>query len=117
MVFSDMTNADGTTPGPTTPRIGVGLPTAGPDATPEAIVTVAQTAERLGFASVWSFERLLRPVSADGENAYGLPHHYASVLDPIEALVWATAHTSRVQLGTSVLDTLFHPPVVLAKRI
>lgn len=100
-----------------TPRIGTALPTAGDAATPAAIVTVAQTAERLGLASIWTFERLLRPVSADGDNPYGLPAHYASVLDPIDALTWAAAHTSRIQLGTSVLDTLFHPPVVLAKRI
>jgi len=109
--------ASGPTPAPTTPLIGAALPTAGAGVTPDDIVTVAQTAERLGLASIWAFERLLRTVSADGENPYGLPPYYASVLDPLEALTWAAAHTSRVRLGTSVLDTLFHPPVVLAKRI
>ena len=43
--------------------LGVGLPTAGALASPSAIVRVAQEAERLGYAAVWTFERLLRPIA------------------------------------------------------
>jgi probable F420-dependent oxidoreductase len=99
------------------PRIGVGLPHYGPHASPEALVAVAQAAERLGFASVWTFERLLLPTGPNGKNAYGLPEHNGSVYDPLESLTWAAAHTREVTLGTCVLDALFHPPVVLAKRL
>jgi hypothetical protein len=42
-------------------RLGVSLPTSGKDATPEAIVQVAEEAERAGLGSVWTYERLLRP--------------------------------------------------------
>jgi probable F420-dependent oxidoreductase len=99
------------------PRIGVGLPHCGPHASPDGIVAVAKAAERLGFHSVWTFERLLRPIGPDGENSYGLPPTNASVYDPLETLTWVAAHTERVRLGTSVLDALFHPPVILARRL
>jgi probable F420-dependent oxidoreductase len=99
------------------PRIGVGVPHCGPHASPDGIVAVAKSAERLGFHSVWTFERLLRPRSAAGDNVYGLPDSCVSAFDPLETLTWVAAHTQRVRLGTSVLNSLFQPPVVLARRL
>ncbi len=99
------------------PRIGVGVPSFGPHASPDGIVAVAQTAEHLGFHGVWTFERLLLPAPPDGDNPYGLPEHNASVYDPLETLTWVAAHTQRIRLGTSVLGALFHAPVVLARRL
>ena len=43
-------------------ELGLALPTAGPQTSPETIATVAREAERLGFGALWTFERLLRPV-------------------------------------------------------
>ena len=37
--------------------------------------------------------------------------------DPIETLAYVAARTSRITLGTSVLDALFQSPVVLARRL
>ena len=99
------------------PRVGVGVPNFGPRADPEAIVTVAKAAERLGFDSVWTFERLLLPVMPDGTNPYGMPDHNGSVFDPLETLTWVAAHTRRIGLGTLVMDPLFQSPLVLAKRL
>ena len=45
-------------------KLGVALPPAGAWATPEAIARVAREAEALGYASLWGFERLLRPVTS-----------------------------------------------------
>jgi hypothetical protein len=42
-------------------QIGAALPIAGRDISAEAVATVAETAERMGLGSVWTFERLLRP--------------------------------------------------------
>ncbi|MCC7369439.1 MAG: TIGR03619 family F420-dependent LLM class oxidoreductase [Chloroflexi bacterium] len=97
------------------PRVGVGLPIVGPHASPEAIVKVATAAERLGFHSVSNAERLLLPTPDGWSNPYGLPE-YASY-DSLEVLTWVAAHTTRIRLGTSILISLFQPPVVLARRL
>jgi probable F420-dependent oxidoreductase len=91
-------------------ELGVSLPTAGNLASPESIVRVAREAERLGYAAVWTFERVLRPV--DGE----VPEYYAVTYDPLETLAYVAAVTERVKLGTSVVDALFHVPALLARR-
>jgi probable F420-dependent oxidoreductase len=78
---------------------------------------VARAAEGFGFHSVWTFERLLLPAPHDGDSPYPLPDSNATVYDPLETLTWVAAQTERVRLGTSVLDALFQPPVVLARRL
>ncbi len=97
------------------PRIGVNLPTFGPHAGPEAIVTIAQAADRLGLHTVAATERLLLPAGEGWDNVYGLPEEY--VWEPIEVLTWAAAHTERVRLGTGIVNALFQPPIVLARRL
>jgi probable F420-dependent oxidoreductase len=100
-------------------ELGIALPTAGALATPANIVRVAQEAERLGYASVWTFERLLRPlvpVSQVGGPPRPVPPAYRLCFEPLETLAFVAAHTDRVRLGTSVVDALLHPPVVLARR-
>jgi alkanesulfonate monooxygenase SsuD/methylene tetrahydromethanopterin reductase-like flavin-dependent oxidoreductase (luciferase family) len=97
------------------PRIGVTLPTLGPHAGPEAIGTVARAADRLGLHSVATSERLLLPAGDDWDNAYGLPETY--VWEPIEVLTWAAAQTERVRLTTGIVNALFQPPIVLARRL
>jgi probable F420-dependent oxidoreductase len=98
---------------------GIALPTYGANASPEAILRVAEEAERIGLATVWTFERLLRPTQPVkfGTMTISLPEAYANVYDPIESLTYAAARTSRIRLGTSVIDALFHPPVVLGRRL
>src|SRR5213593_2881647 len=36
--------------------------------------------------------------------------------DPIETLTFVAANTENIALGTSVIDMLFHNPVILARR-
>jgi len=60
-------------------------------------------------------DRLLRPLSpARGEapSAY-----YSTVFDALETLAYVAGLTSRVELGTSVIQALYHSPVVLARRL
>src|SRR5919201_1307659 len=99
--------------------LGVALPAAGSGASPEAIGRVAQQAERIGLVAVWTFERLRHPAEPMmlGVGPLPLPEFNAVVYDPLETLSYVAAVTRTIRLGTSVLDTLFHSPVVLARRL
>jgi probable F420-dependent oxidoreductase len=102
-------------------RIGFALPQVGPLATPDLLVQAARRAEALGYDSLWVLERLLYPIEprtpyppvADGK----MPVHYQRVLDPLESLTFVAAHTSRIALGTSVLNMPFHNPLILARQL
>lgn len=92
------------------------LPTTGSEASPETIRNVAVEAESRGWRTVWTVERLLCPDPTVAGASYAR-EHYRHVFDPLESIAWAAAHTSSVRFGTSVLNALFHPPVVLARRL
>ncbi|GAA4609799.1 LLM class F420-dependent oxidoreductase [Actinoallomurus liliacearum] len=100
---------------------GLNLPSYGSGASPEAVVRVAEQAERIGLGAVWTFERLLRPVEPVSYGGFAppapLPEAYATVYDPLETLSFVAARTSRIRLGTSVIAAPLHPPVVLARRL
>jgi probable F420-dependent oxidoreductase len=101
-------------------KVGITLPQAGEQSTKENIVRTAKMAEDEGFDSLWVFERLLWPINPqtpyvatpDGS----LPVEYQNILDPLETLTYVAANTNKIALGTSVIDMLFHNPVVLARR-
>src|SRR5712691_10532580 len=102
-------------------KTGFALPNIGPVATAEAVVKVAQRAEALAYDSLWTIERLLwpvkpqtpYPVTPDGL----LPEQYKYILDPLDTLTFAAAHTKTIALGTSVLDIPYHNPVTLGRRL
>ena len=102
-------------------RIGVTLPSMGHLSQPNNLLEAAKEAEQLSYDTLWVADRLLYPikprtkypVTPDGS----LPDFYKRVLDPIEALTFVAAHTSRIGLGTSVLDIPFYNPVTLARRL
>lgn len=91
-------------------RIGFGLPVAGAWAGPENIAGFAALAERLGYDSLWTFQRLL--VGADQD----LDPVYRSVLDPLVSLAFAAARTGRIRLGVAVVNLPFVTPAYLAKQ-
>jgi alkanesulfonate monooxygenase SsuD/methylene tetrahydromethanopterin reductase-like flavin-dependent oxidoreductase (luciferase family) len=90
--------------------VGCGLPVSGAWAGPRGIAHFGALAERLGYHSVWTFQRLLAP--ADNSVDPG----YRSVLDPVVSLAFAAAHTTTVRLGVAVVNVPFVPPVLLAKQ-
>jgi probable F420-dependent oxidoreductase len=101
--------------------VGITLPQAGQQATRENVVRMAQNAEKEGFDSLWVFERLLWPINPQtpypGAPDGSLPIESQNVFDPLETLTYVAAHTDRITLGTSVIDMLFHNPVILARRL
>ena len=68
-------------------QIGFGAPVSGAWATPDNLAAFAARAEQAGYASLWSFQRLLVPEGS------GMEPVYHSVLDPMVALAYAAAVT------------------------
>ena len=105
------------------PLLGFGLPVSGAWATPEALRRVAVRAEERGYASLWTFQRMLAPVggeddpSANPTDRRADDHAYRSVLDPVVPLAYVAAHTDRIRLGTATICAPFTPPPLLAKTM
>jgi probable F420-dependent oxidoreductase len=91
-------------------KIGFGAPVSGAWATPQNLAAFATRAEQAGYASLWSFQRLLIPDGSSMEPVY------QSVLDPMAALAYAAAVTSRIRLGVAVINLPFVSPAYLAKQ-
>jgi probable F420-dependent oxidoreductase len=91
-------------------KIGFGAPVSGAWATPENLSAFARRAEQAGYASLWSFQRLLIPAGSDMDPVY------QSVLDPMTALAYVAAGTSAIRLGVAVLNLPFVSPAYLAKQ-
>jgi probable F420-dependent oxidoreductase len=91
-------------------RIGFGAPVSGAWATPDNLGRFAVRAEQAGYASLWSFQRLLVPEGS------GMDPVYHSVLDPMAVLAYAAAGTARIRLGVAVVNLPFVSPAYLAKQ-
>jgi probable F420-dependent oxidoreductase len=90
--------------------IGFGAPVAGAWATPRNLTELAQRAERLGYRSLWTFQRLLVPAGSE------LPPVYQSVLDPMISLGYLAAATSSIRLAVAIVNHPFQSPLLLAKQ-
>src|SRR6266511_171787 len=90
-------------------HFGVILPNYGTQSSPDGIRRFAETAEELGFDSVWATEHVL--VGPDAVDPYG------RVYAPLVTLAWVAGWTERVRLGTSVVVLPLHHAVHLAKEV
>ncbi|RZT84923.1 putative F420-dependent oxidoreductase [Pseudonocardia sediminis] len=93
------------------PLLGFGLPVAGSWATPDTMRHIARRAEDLGYASLWTFQRVLNPTDVELDPAHD------SVLDSVVALSYVAGHTERIGLGTATLCAPFTPPALMAKTM
>ena len=91
-------------------RIGFGAPVSGAWATPRDLTSFGAQAEEAGYASLWTFQRLLIPAGAKMDPVY------QSVLDPMVALGFLAAGTSRIRLGVALINMPFISPGLLAKQ-
>jgi probable F420-dependent oxidoreductase len=102
-------------------RVGLHALGIGDGARPEVIRAVAAAAETHGFARLWCGEHVVLvdasasryPYSVDGRIAVPAD---ADWLDPLLALTFAAAVTSRIELATGVLLLPEHNPIVVAKQ-
>jgi probable F420-dependent oxidoreductase len=102
-------------------KVGIRLSQTGEHhARKENIFELAKKAESAGLDSLWVLERLIWPVNPQNPYPGGrdgkFPPDWQYILDPLETLTFVAANTNRILLGTSVIDMLFHNPLILAKR-
>ncbi len=86
--------------------VGVQLPEVEWEVPFPELVTMARTAEEVGFDSIWVGDHLI----------YDLPVGPRGPWECWTTLAALAASTSRVQLGTLVASTGFHAPAMLAKQ-
>lgn len=102
-------------------KVGLVLPQIGPTAGVGMIVGVAQEAEAVGVDSLWVTDRLLYPLAPQtpypGAPDGALPTAYTRVYDPLTVLAFVAAYTTRVTLGTCVLNIPFYAPALLARQL
>jgi probable F420-dependent oxidoreductase len=88
-------------------RLNEGLP-------PEDLRRIAQTAESVGFESLWLGEHVVLPDPQLPDSPWD-PEH--PILDPIVVLAYLAACTHRIRLGTGIIILPERQPLVLAKEI
>jgi len=106
------------------PLLGFGLPVSGSWATPANMLLVARRAEELGYASLWTFQRVLYPAAGGLDPSYDAAHNpstrpaddpsYRMVHDPLVPLAYVAGHTERIGLGTATVCAPFTAPALLA---
>lgn len=101
-------------------KTGLSLPQAGINATKENVIKFAQNAEKEKIESLWVLERLLWPINPKtkypGSPSGIMPTEWQSIFDPLTLLSFVAAYTSKIKLGTGVIDAPFHNPVVLGRE-
>ena len=87
---------------------------------PQVLIPFVHKAERLGYESVWTAEHVIIPKHYDSVYPYNpsgkVPFRPdASIIDPLVALTFIAAATSRLRLGTGVNILPQTNPLYLAK--
>jgi probable F420-dependent oxidoreductase len=95
--------------------VGIGAAVA-----PEAVRTVAMTAERLGFATLWAPEHVVLVEEYASKYPYSSAGLFPGgadipIADPFTTLAYAAACTSTIRLGSGICLVPEHNPLILAK--
>jgi probable F420-dependent oxidoreductase len=86
----------------------------GPCASPKTAAAVALAAEQAGFESVWTGEHVIVPDPQVPPSPVAPDY---PMLDPVVALSFVAAHTSKIKLGTGIIILPQRNPIVLAKEL
>ena len=93
-------------------EFGILVPNYGEFASSEAMARVSRSAEELGYDAIWMAERLLVPIPAN----QGWSQINPTAYEPLVALSFIAAITSKVKLGTNIVIAPFRNPPVLARQ-
>jgi alkanesulfonate monooxygenase SsuD/methylene tetrahydromethanopterin reductase-like flavin-dependent oxidoreductase (luciferase family) len=93
----------------------------GPTVDPEWVRTIATTAERLGFSTIWAPEHVVLLEQYASKYPYSSGDFPAPtdtpIADPFTTLAYAAACTTRIRLATGICLVPEHNPLVLAKTV
>ena len=92
----------------------IGCTQFGINATKENLTEFNQLAEKEGFESLWVYDRMLYPIDPHSPYPYSgppdmseWPEHFKNVLDPLTTLAFIAVNTTKVNLGTCIIDMVF----------
>ncbi len=91
-------------------RLGICLPHYGKAMEPQGMREFAQTAEELGFDSLWVTDHIIVPAARD-------MLYKENMLEALSTLNYLAGVTSRIRIGTSVIVLPYRHPVQVAKSI
>ncbi len=91
-------------------QLGVAVRSMGPQSQPDTLLACVRAAEQAGLADVWVQDHIAIPPD-DAEGSGG------RYLDPLTALAWLAGQTTRIGLGTGVLNLPYRPALPTAKAI
>ncbi len=99
---------------------GVFLPVSGAACTRAGLRHAAESAERLGFSTVWAADRIIIPWKIETDYAYSWSGSFIvppekPFLESMTALAFLAGATETVRLGVSVLVGPYRDPVHWAK--
>ena len=102
-------------------KMGLVVPQFGINATKENLIDFIQLAEKEGFESLWVYDRMLYAINPQQPypgtpNKREWPEYFKNNLDPLTTLSFIAANTTKMNLGTCIIDMLFHNPITLAKE-
>jgi probable F420-dependent oxidoreductase len=103
-------------------KLGVLAPQMGWNASAEACRDVAQAAEDLGYASVWTADHVVMPKSYESEYPFNDEAKFPVAgqrpfMEMFTTLGYLAAVTTRVELGVSVCVVPYRHPSLLAKSV
>jgi probable F420-dependent oxidoreductase len=101
-------------------QFGLGLPHAGITARGPSLIRFAQTAEALGFESLWCGDHLILPTAGTNQYPYTSDGSFprpadVDYLETLTVLSYVASVTTRVRLGSTVIILPYRHPIVQAK--
>lgn len=101
---------------------GILFANSGPLAQPDLALTMARSAEDVGFTSLWTVEHVTVPKDYQSTYPYGrsgrMPGGEESAIpDPLIWMAFVAAATTRIKLATGILILPQRQPLVVAKEI
>jgi probable F420-dependent oxidoreductase len=102
-------------------KFGLLFANVGPFGQPEGLIHLAQTAESVGFESIWTVEHVVVPKDYQSKYPYSrdgrLPgSESAPIPDPFVWLAYAAAVTQKIKLATGILILPQRHPFYVAKE-